>query len=273
VKFNWSFAAFLSLGFWFASVSPARAAVFTLPTLDTTMTDPIFETLATSFAFRPLEPASDLGSVWGFYIGAGGSGSDASKVAAIFSEMSTSYVPNAELQLGIGLPKGFTIEGGFIPKINFQGTSLSKYGGTLKWTLTRSLLPKFPLSIAVRAGLAKASIDYTQPLEGGSVTVGYASTILESNLVISKFLGGFGFGIEPYLGFGVASQSSSLNATGTAELFGSSFPAGTESVSGSGTSTWLQAGLMLKLSVLAFTAEYDRMFGVSSWSGKATFRF
>jgi hypothetical protein len=250
----------------------AKAAVFSLPTVSTSMTDPIFRTLGADFAFRSVEPASDLGTVWGLNFGVAAVATDASAVSSIFSNMATSFVPNADFQLGIGLPKGITIELGLVPKVKLDGTTFSKYEAALKWTLNRTLIPRFPLDVATRFSYSNGSIDYSQGLNGGTVSVSYRTTVIGGNLLVSKFLGAAGFGIEPFLGVGLINFSSTLSGSGTVNLFDTSFPTGTESVSDSGLSSWLQAGLQLKLSVVAFAAEYDRFFGISSWTGKFSIR-
>ncbi len=251
----------------------AQAEYFSLPTVQPSMTDPIFSTLAAAFAFRPMETASDLGATWGIAVGVGGSATSTSLISGIFTGLPASYVPNADIQLDIGMPKGFTLELGAIPSMALDGTTFSKYEAGLKWTLTRTLLQKLPFSLAVAVQYGKSSLSYNQALSGGTVAVSYGDSMYGGMLLASKYLGAIGIGIEPYAGVGTLYQSSSLSGTGTASLFGSSYPVGTDAISNSDATLWLQAGVMLKLEVLAITAEYDRFFGLSSYSTKISFRF
>jgi hypothetical protein len=182
------------------------------------------------------------------------------------------YLPYADIHLGLGLSLGFTLESSFTPQVQYQGSSTSKYGGALKWTATRTVLSALPLSLAARVGYSNGKVDWTQPLDSGTVTVGLDSAILETQIAASKMIGAFGFGVEPFIGLGYIKHSSTLSGTGTANLFGSSFPAGTVTTSNFSGSFWGQAGLTLHLYVVALSAEYDNMFGINSYSGKVTFR-
>jgi hypothetical protein len=263
----------LALSLSMVSSREARAEGFNLPTLDTSMIDPVFRTLASSFAFRPLEGATPLGKVWGLYIGIGGSGTDTSAVTSIFSNTKATLLPSADVQFGASFPKGITLEGALLPQYAYQGSSIHKYCGAVKWTFSQVFFPKVPLSVALRVGMANGAMHFSQPLDGGTVTVDYKTSVIESNLVVSKWLGGFGVGIEPYAGLGYAHQSTTLSGSGSANLFGGSFSSGTTSIDSGTGSVWLQAGMMLKLTVFAFTAEYDRIFNLNSYGGKISLRF
>lgn len=248
-----------------------HGTVFTLPTLETSQTEAIFKTLGSSFAFRPVESASDLGIIWGIYLGAGLGGTETSKLTAVSSDAPT-YLPSAELQFGLGLPLGFTIETGLMPSISYQGTSISKYGGALKWTATRTVLRSLPVSLAARLAYSKGTINWSQPLNSGAVTIDYKNEIIQSQIAASKMFGTLGLGLEPYVGLGFISHTSQITGSGSANLFGASFSPGTTSVSGKNSSLWGQAGLMVHLVFLAISAEYDNMFGINSYSAKLTLR-
>jgi hypothetical protein len=257
-----------------AAFVPGRvnASVFTLPTVDSTMTDPIFRTMASGFLFRSVEPASDLGKTWGLYFGADVTATSTSAVSNIMSGLSSGYLPTGNLQIGLGLPKGITLEFGFVPTFTYSGTTVATYGGDLKWTLSRALFPKLPINVAVALGYTSANLNYSQALDSGTVAVNYG-TSMESAMLQASVSIGILFGLEPFAGVGVANANSTLSGTGTSSLFGSGFAAGTTSVSASNTSTWLQAGLLLRLGILGIAGEYDYVFGLSSYNIKTTFRF
>lgn len=247
----------------------AQGAAFSFPELDTTMTDPIFRTLAGGFIFRSAEPASDLGKKFGLYLGASVSGVDTSAVSTIFSGFSSPLLPSGDLQIGVGFPAGFVLEVGFLPSFNFSGTSIGNYGVGVKWNATRNFLSKLPFSLSGRIGYSSSSISFAQQINSVDVTVSYGSTVLTAQALVSKKL----FIFEPYFGLGLANHSSSLASSGSASLFGSTFPVGTQNYSASGLFPWIQAGLLLDFVLLGIGAEYDSVFGLSSYTGKVSLRF
>lgn len=253
--------------------SKAKAEAFSIPTLETSTISTVLDSVATMMAFRPVEGASDLGVRWGVTLGLGVSATESSAISSLSSAAPAGFLPGADLQLGIGLPKGITLELGMIPTFSYQSTSFGKYAGALKLNLNRTLLKKFPLAVAARLAFTKSSILYSQTSGSGTVGVDLDSSIYGGNIVVSKYLGALGFGLEPFLGVGFLAHSSNVTATGTGNLFGSSFPAGTTSTSASGSGLWYQAGLMLKLGVIGITAEYDHLFGLTSYAGKLSLRF
>jgi hypothetical protein len=263
----------LSILFLVVAPEKSQAEAFTLSGIEQSSVDPLLKTLAASFAFRPTEGASPLGSKWGFYIGVGGSASSTDLVSSVVSNLSTSYLPGGEAQLGIGLPMGFTVELGILPSLAFSGTTVSKTAGAVKWTLNSKFFKKIPFQFAVRALFGKSSLTYSQVDGSGTSSVTYDGTQWGSNFIVSRYLGLSMLGVEPYVGIGFLNQSSTLSAVGSANVFGGTMPVGTTSISSSGLSVWYQAGLMLKLGIFGFTAEYNNLYGISSYGGKASIRF
>jgi hypothetical protein len=268
LKFGFANFLLLTLGVM-SHPQPCFAGIFNLPQLDTSMADPIFRTLASGLAFKPVEPASDLGKYFGFYMGVAAGGSDLSAVSSIFQSQLMGYMPMGDLQLGAGGPLGITAEAGILPGMSYSGTTFNRYSGALKWTLTHSVLSYLPINIAVRVGFSNSNLNYSQTLQNANLDVSYKTSIVSGNLVISKSL----LFLEPYVGIGVVSHDSTLSATGEASLFGNTFTAGTESLRSTGSSPWYQAGLMVKVFVLGVAAEYDNIFGLSSYNGKVSLRF
>lgn len=250
-----------------ASPKQGQAAYFTLPTLDTTMTDPIFKNLAGAFILRPVEPASDLGRIFGLSVGVGLSLIDQSSLSSVFTGAGT-YLPSGDIQLGLGLPMGITFEAGVLPNVSLNGTAIGRYAGAIKWTLTRTLLAMLPFDMGIRASYTNSNLSYSQSLSPATVSVTYNSSVLGTQLLISKSL----VFLEPFFGIGLVNHSSTLSGTGSANLFGSTFQAGTQSMSGSALSTWLQAGVLVKVLIFGIAAEYDSMYGFSSYSGKVSIR-
>lgn len=239
--------------------------VFTLPQLSTSQTDPVFRTLAAGFFYRPVEPASDFGALGGFSVGAALNGVSTGAVSTIFTGMSTPFLPTAMLMGAVGLPKGITIEGGFVPSLTYQGSTFSNIAFGAKWTLTRSVFTKWPVDLAIRANYTSSGLSYTQSISGGTVAVRYGSGIFSANLVASYPLPF----LEPFVGLGFITDSSTLSGTGTASLFGASFPVGTNTYSEGRATPWLYGGVKLHLTLLKISASYDFLYGISSWSLKA----
>jgi hypothetical protein len=260
---------FFSLFVWFGASLAFGEGVFTLPQLSTTQTSPTFSTLGAGLFYRPVEPASDFGRLTGFSAGVSVNGVSTTAVAGIFTGMTTPFLPTGMIQLALGLPNGFSLEGGFVPSLTYQGSNFSNYSGGIKWTLSRSVFSKSPIDIAVRVNYTNAALSYTQPIAAGTVSVRYSTGMISSNLVFSR---NFIF-IEPFVGAGFISSASSLTGTGTASLFGASFPVGTTSVNDNQLTAWLHGGVKLHLTLLKLSASYDWLFGITSWSLKAALAF
>lgn len=250
----------------------AHAELTSLPQLETSTILSVLDTLSAALAFRPVEGATELGNLWGMYLGVGGSATDVSALTALGGSTTSAYLPSGDLQFGLGI-KAFTFEMGMIPTLSYNGNSFSRFGASLKWTASRTLFKKFPISLAVRGIYAKSSIGYTQTSSGTTLDVDFTNSQYGLQLQASKFLGGFGFGIEPFVGLGLLNQSSTIGATGTGTLFGSSYPAGTTSITAASLGIWLQAGMMVRLGILSFAASYDQLYGNSGYAGKVGFRF
>lgn len=233
------------------------------------MVTPIFQTLASALAFKPVEPASDLGKNYGFYFGLAGTGTDSSRVVSIFSNLNFPYLPTADIQIGIGFPKGFMLEAGFVPALSYQHSSFERYGAALKWNLTRNAIKKLPMNLGIRLSYSTFRLHMVQDLSGAALGVDYNMSALGAQFLLSKRL----FLIEPYAGVGFLNHFSSLSSSGDSSLFGPDFSVGIQSVNASALSVWWQAGLLLKLSVLGIAAEYDRIYDLNSFSGKLSLRF
>lgn len=244
----------------------ARAEVFTLPQLTPAQTEPLFNTLNASLFFRPVEPASGYGKLWGLGAGVSITGTNASSLSSIVSGMSGAYVPSAEVNLGVTLPLGLTVEGGFLPAFTYQSSTFSKWAIGAKWTVNRLLSTSLPVDIAFRVGVTNGSLAYVQT-SGGTVNVNYTSQQIAANLVISKNF----ILVEPFAGIGFVTHSSTLTGTGAGTIFGVGFPAATSTYSANGAALWAHAGLLLNLQILRLSASIDYAFGLVSGSGKVGF--
>lgn len=228
-------------------------------------------TVATSFgkllSFRPAEPASDLGAIWGLYFGVGGSLSDLGALSALTQSPIPFWIPMADFQIGLGLPLGITLQAGFLPGLTLGGQSFSRYSIGVQWTATRTLLAFLPLSLAARLSYSNTSLRWNQTIAASPVTITYTSGITSLDFVASKQLPV----IEPYLLAGLVNHGAQIGGS-TSSLFGTGFPASTTVADMSTLSYRFAAGLQIKLLILAITPEYEFAFGSSSVNAKVAIK-
>jgi hypothetical protein len=82
----------------------------------------------------------------------------------------------------------------------------------------------------------------------------------------------FFYFFEPFLGFGISNQASTIASSGDVSIFGSTFPLGTQNYSGANFSTWYQGGILLNFFILGIAAQYDNMFSLGTYSAKVSIR-
>lgn len=250
----------------FASAS-AEAGQLTLPTLNQSDVDTTSKTLASDLSFRPLEPASTFGDVFGVSFGAEANTTSTSQIASLLPN-GPKYIPNGSLFFALQLPLGLGLEAGIIPKITYDGVQFKEYGGAVKWTFSK-LFHHSPVDLAVRGLYSNASLNFGETLDSANVNVGYTTQVYGGSLGISKT---FLF-IEPYADVGLLKQSSTVTGSGTVSLFDTTFPVGTESATSSSTSPFVDVGVQLHLTVLQLTGEYSDRFGSSAFAAKLSFKF
>ena len=242
----------------------------TLTNLGSAQVDAVLTDFGANFVFRPLEPASSYGRIWGLSVGVIGSLADSSAIRAnIPGTEGLKYTPNAEIYLGAQFPLGIAAEFGFFPSLSVGGFKIHSIGGDLKWTFTDLVKAKsLPVDVALRVMYAGAGLSYAQTISGVADTISYSSSSFGTNLSVSKkFLL-----LEPYLGLGYLHTSSTLSDTGAITLFQSTVSL-TDSFSDTHGGIWFYAGLQFTLLIATFSAEYDDMYGVSAGAIKVAFRF
>ena len=246
----------------------AQAAVFSLPQLSTTQTDPLFKNLAADLLYRPVEGATPLnkGKPWGFEVGVTGAVTDASSIASIIGT-GTPILPGGSFNIDLGLPQGFGVEFGFIPTLSYSGTSFSSVGGDVRWNFSE-LFPAFPVDLAARAIVSTASIASTQLLSGANVNINYGTTQFGLMVTAGKTFSV----IEPYMSLGLISQSSTLSYSGSTSLFGASFATGTTSVTGAAVSFLFNAGLQFNFKYFIMGGQFDSNGGILSGAAKIGIR-
>jgi hypothetical protein len=248
-------------------VAPARAGVTpTLQNLDSSQTTAVLKTFGANFAFRPLETPSDYGRNLGFAIGLGGGLTSASAITEAIPGVTMSQIPNANVILGLQLPKGFGIEAGFLPQVSVSGLSFNSWGGDVKWNAGAGLGKLLPVDVAVRAMYSKTSMSYSQTVTSPAPATGTIALSTQAwgvNVSASKKLPL----IEPYAGFGWISQTGELSQTGSLSLFNTSLTT-SNSWSTTNSGLWAFAGLQVRLFVFNLTTQYDSQMGIGTTSVK-----
>ncbi len=260
---------FLSLGLLlFGLISrSADASLISLPVLDPSQIGPIFDVLASTVVFRSLEPPSHP-KVFGLWANIRTNITSAEAISS-FTQLSQSNIPFGNIQAGVNIPFGLGLELGYLPLPSFSGTTFSSCGLGLKWNVTSVFYSKLPFDFALRTTYSSAKMSYEQSIEGDSVNVDYSTKIYGGTLMLSKVL----LFLEPYFAYGFVHHSSTLSGSGSVSIFNNNFPALTGQVADGKTSSWLQAGVELKLLMLAIGFQYDRVFNTSTSSFKVGLKF
>lgn len=264
------FSLFALLSIFPCFFSKETLAKFQITQLETETIPTFFNTLAAASIFRTVEPASDLGKLFGFYIGIEGSEISLKPLYSIFSNsIPLGYFPIGDLQFGATGPFGITAEFGLLPESNLRELSFGRTSGSLKWTPTRSILTYLPFDFAGRVSLTNTHIGIAESFSGLDFDVRYLSTLWSAGIVLSKSFLLF----EPFVSLGVVRYQSKLSASAGGKLFGYSFPTGSESIPESGFSPWYQSGILIKLLVIGIAAQYDYAFGMGTYTAKVSLRF
>lgn len=241
------------------------AATLGLSNLNLPQTDSVFRTFAADLAFRPVEPPSSA-RFFGLSFGVIGVLTSTEEVTAVLPDNKLKYIPGADIFIGLQAPLGLGVEIGFIPTQNISGIKLGKFGGSLKWTINQTFMEKSPFDLAARLMYTNAKISYRQNLSAGTLDLSLKDTIIGSSVSLGM---PFLFGVfEPYLGLGMVKQKGILEGSGTVNLFNQSFTT-KSSIQSENTSLWFYVGNQIRLLLFTLSFQYDRFFGINSFSFKA----
>jgi hypothetical protein len=116
----------------------------------------------------------------------------------------TNLLPNAFLQVGLGLPMNSELDIRYFPKVNIDGVSLGVFGFGLQHELTKSIgLENSPIAISLFAAFTRLDADYEFQADGfvtgnGQSIDAYLNSWLFEGLVSTKFpvwniYGGLGY--------------------------------------------------------------------------------
>lgn len=252
-----------------ASASFADATLPQLQNLNLSQAQSAVETFTADVAFRPVEPASAYGKYWGLSFGVIGIATSAKRIENDLGVTGLSVLPGGDIFIGVQAPFGLGLELGMLPSLNVNGLKARKIGADLKWTVNEAVLKSLPFDVALRGMLTSVDLSYEEAIGPAKDTIALKSTVLGTNLSLSKRLF---YIFEPYVGLGYIHQSSTLSNNGTISLFNNTVSL-SNSWDHSGGSAWFYAGLQLRLVVPTISMQYDSMFGVGSASAKIGFKF
>ena len=227
-----------------------------LTSITTDHVNSLLQTIAVGGAHHAYMPATALGVLIGVDAGVDVTSfslpsgfTDALVVATgkTTAELPTSlFIP--KLNIHKGLPGGIDLGISWVGISDSGKTVLSAYGGDLKWSVINNLaLP----SVAVRLGYTSTVFSFL------STKTLAADVSVSKNLIL----------LDPFLGAGVQRWSGALDTSaGTGTLGVSS--------DGSGYTSYMYGGAMLKLGFLKLVAQADyNTAGITSYGGKFSFGF
>lgn len=254
--------------FVFFSFNLSFADVPNLSGLNLSQVDNVFETFATTLAFRPLEPASPYGKFFGLSLGVIGSTTSASRISGSIPGVNINSIPAGDIFIGLSFPFGLGLELGFIPNINRGGIRLMQKGSSLRWSPTALLSDRPACDFAIRLLRASASLGYVQTISGVKDTISFDTTMSGFNLELSKR---FLYLFEPFISFGFMHQDSTLANTGSVTLFNNTITL-SNTYSKQSSSAVFNVGMQLHFLILAVTGEFERMFGTNTMALKVSLR-
>lgn len=235
--------------------------------------DNISKEFSANFIHRPVSPASTMGSLFGFEVGIIAGITDAPKIAEITKrEDPTESDPidklaHAGLVGGVTVPFGITAELVLLPEQNLGDIDISNYSIGVKWTFSK-YLPIPMVDLAVRGHYSTSEMSYSDTVDAVSTTVKLENSTSGATLLASVNL----MVIEPFVGVGYVTRESTLSASGSAQIFDSSFTT-SQSQTVDGSSSQLLVGAELNLLFMNIAAQYENVFDSSVMSAKLSFGF
>lgn len=246
------------------------------PSLDNLTKDDlekISKEFSANFVHRPVSPASTLGDVFGFEVGVIGGVTDAPDIEAISRRENPSgsdpfgQIAHAGAYASVSVPFGLTGELVLLPETELGDVKISHTSMGLKWTFG-NLLGIPLIDLAARGHFSLSELSYADTVDGVSTNINLDNTTYGVNILASGNL----LLVEPFGGIGIVTRDTELSASGSAQIFDSTFTtAQTQSVDG--TSFQVFAGVQANLLFMKIAAQYENVFGTSVTSAKVTFGF
>jgi hypothetical protein len=254
-------------------ITPLMAAGPSLNNITANDFDKISEEFSANFVHRPVSPASPLGAVFGFEVGLIAGLTDAPEIANITKrEDPTNSDPfdriaHAGLYASVSVPMGITGELILLPETELGDVSISHTSMGLKWTFG-NLLGIPLIDMAVRGHFSSSELSYGDTIDSVATNISLDNMTYGVNLLVSGNL----LLLEPFAGVGIVTRDTELSASGSAQIFDSTFTTSqTQSVDG--TSAQVFVGVQANLLIAKLAAQYENVFGTSLTSMKLTFGF
>jgi hypothetical protein len=234
--------------------------------------DGLSKEFSANFAHRPISPASPLGDIFGFEVGIVAGVTDAPKVEEISKREAPNEDPlgslaHAGFLASVSVPFGITPELILFPERELGDVTFSHYSLGVKWTFSKFLPIPF-VDLAARIHTAKTEVSFSDSVDGVNTTVNLENTTTGIQVLASaNFLV-----LEPFAGIGYITRDTELGATGTAQIFDSTFSL-SQTANVDGSSSQFLAGVQVNLFIMKIAAQYENVFGTSVTSAKLTFGF
>lgn len=235
--------------------------------------DKISKEFSANFVHRPVSPASTLGSVFGFEVGLIAGLTDAPEIKKISQREDPTgsdpfdQIAHAGAYASVSVPFGITGELIVLPETELGDVSISHTSMGLKWTFGNLL--GIPLvDLAVRGHFSTSDITYADTID----TVSTSVSLKNSTYGLSLLASGNFLIVEPFGGVGIVTRDTELSASGSAQIFDSTFTT-SQSQSVDGTSAQVFVGVQVNLLIAKVAAQYENVFGTSVTSAKLTFGF
>ncbi|PWU12693.1 MAG: hypothetical protein C5B49_15890 [Bdellovibrio sp.] len=238
--------------------------------------DGIMRDFGTNMKFSSVSPASSLGHLFGFEVGAVVGLTRTPNLDSVAQRVgdSVSELPHVALLGALSLPLGLTAEIMLLPKTNLGGGSFHQFGGSFKWTLTDSI--PLPFDLALKAHYSSGNWSFSQTINNastGNIPV-TGNVSMNSNIFGGEVLASVNLLIfEPYIGVGTLQASGNMTVDGTTgTIFDTSFGG---SQSGRSTVNGFEyfAGAILKLAIFHIGLEYSNALGDSRYDAKLSLAF
>lgn len=249
--------------------------VFAQPNLDNLTqadVDGLSKEFSANFAHRPISSASPMGDIFGFEVGIVAGVTDAPKVEEISkreapNEDALDKLAHAGFIAAVSVPFGITPELILFPERELGDVTFSHYSLGVKWTFSK-FLPIPLVDLAARVHTAKTEVSFSDTVDGVNTTVNLENKTTGIQLLASTNL----IVLEPFVGIGYITRDTELGATGTAQIFDSTFSL-SQTASVDGSSSQFFAGVQFNLFIMRIAAQYENVFGTSVTSAKLTFGF
>ncbi len=220
-----------------------------------------------NFSHLSVSGANTLGSIFGFEVGLIGgitSTPDTKRIVQSSGGSSIGEIPNGVLYGALTIPMGVTFEANLMPSIEVAGVRSNVFSGAVKWTLTETLLPYVPLSLAAKFAYTHSSLDGDTVVNGNQTSLHFTDDATNLSLLASKDL----FFVEPYVSVGLVSAHTNLKTD-----YGSVFINGSNSNSANIAGTAVLLGGEFKFILFKMGLEYGNILGASRYNLKLAFKF